>query len=383
MSVAQSVYDWLGRKLEKSSIAKSAAMADAARIGFTMNALEICSSYIASAISKADFLVYKDGKRVEHSWDEYVWGVSPNVGDTRAAFIGKIVRRAMLDGYAVVLSRNGSLYVADSAQRLYESAYAEPTYNSLMVNGCSAEQSVRASDVFVFEPGYDVRGIVDSMAAAYDHLLASSKSEFVDKHARKFKLKLSSTKSGTADQAQKVDEYINNALRSFVSSDSGVLPEYQGYDLQPFNTNALVGASTDFIALRKDCFESVATAMRMPVSILYGNVNNFDAVFRSFVTMCVRPFADMMAREITRKMYAWGKWKTGWKVVIDMSTLKHYDLFDAADAADKLVASSVFSPNDVRAAVGCDPVDEPWANKHYITKNYADADSVPSAGEDG
>lgn len=383
MSVAQSVYDWLGRKLSKSSVAGSAAMSDAYRIGFTMNALDICASYIASAISKADIRVYKDGKRVENSWEEYVWGISPNIGDTRAAFIGKLVRRSMLDGYAVVLTRNGSLYVADSAQRLYDSAYAEPTYNSLMVNGCSAERSVKASEVFVFEPGYDVRGIVDSMAAAYDHLLASSKSEFVDKHSRKFKLKLNSTKAGTPESAQKVEEYINSALRNFVNSDSGVLPEYQGYDLQPFNTNALVGASTDFIALRKDCFESVAMAMRMPVSMLYGNVNNFDSVFRSFVTMCVKPFADMMAREITRKMYAWGKWKNGWSIEIDLSTLKHYDLFDAADAADKLVASSVFSPNEVRAVVGCDTVDEQWANKHYITKNYADADSAPAAGEDG
>lgn len=383
MSVAQSVYDWLGRKLSKSSVAGSAAMSDACRIGFTMNALDICASYIASAISKADIRVYKDGKRVENSWEEYVWGISPNMGDTRAAFIWKLVRRSMLDGYAVVLTRNGSLYVADSAQRLYDSAYAEPTYNSLMVNGCSAEHSVKASEVFVFEPGYDVRGIVDSMASAYDHLLASSKSEFVDKHSRKFKLKLNSTKAGTPESAQKVEEYINSALRNFVNSDSGVLPEYQGYDLQPFNTNALVGASTDFIALRKDCFESVAMAMRMPVSMLYGNVNNFDSVFRSFVTMCVKPFADMIAREITRKMFAWGKWKSGWSIEIDLSTLKHYDLFDAADAADKLVASSVFSPNDVRAAVGCDPVDEPWANKHYITKNYADADSAPAAGEDG
>ena len=43
---------------------------------------------------------------------------------------------------------------------------------------------------------------------------------------------------------------------------------------------------------------------------------------------------------------------------------------------DKLISSSVFCVNDIKKLTGDEIIDEPWAWKHYITKNYTDVEKL-------
>ena len=58
-------------------------------------------------------------------------------------------------------------------------------------------------------------------------------------------------------------------------------------------------------------------------------------------------------------------------------------IFDAAADADKLVASSLLSPNDTLRFLGLDGIDDAWADDHYITKNYSPVgDRIARGGEE-
>ena len=49
-----------------------------------------------------------------------------------------------------------------------------------------------------------------------------------------------------------------------------------------------------------------------------------------------------------------------------------------------MIGSGSFCINDIREAVGDEPINEPWANEHFITKNYstvADLLEVLGGGE--
>ena len=57
------------------------------------------------------------------------------------------------------------------------------------------------------------------------------------------------------------------------------------------------------------------------------------------------------------------------------SAIEHFDLFGNAANIEKLIGSG-YSYNDVQRAAGGREIDEPWANEHFITKNFADARSA-------
>jgi hypothetical protein len=120
-------------------------------------------------------------------------------------------------------------------------------------------------------------------------------------------------------------------------------------------------------------FESVAECFRMPTSLLYGNTNNFAEILSSFLTFAVDPVAVGMGQEITRKTFSMREWAAGAKATVDTTRVRHVDIFQIADAAAKLVGSSIDSPNEVRGFTGQERIDAPWADEYQRTKNNESA----------
>ena len=66
---------------------------------------------------------------------------------------------------------------------------------------------------------------------------------------------------------------------------------------------------------------------------------------------------------------------------MDTSTIKHADAFSIASSADKMIASGVWSIDEVRRKANDAPIGEDWSQKHYLTKNYASMDEAMSTAE--
>ena len=84
----------------------------------------------------------------------------------------------------------------------------------------------------------------------------------------------------------------------------------------------------------------------------------------------------MLQEEINRKRYGYIGFTNGNYLKIDTSTIMHVDLLSVSTAIDKLVASGVFSVNDIRKMTGQTEIKEPWADKHFITKNYSEVEEA-------
>ena len=56
---------------------------------------------------------------------------------------------------------------------------------------------------------------------------------------------------------------------------------------------------------------------------------------------------------------------------VDSSSIIHFDLFSNAANVEKLVGSGAFSVNDILRAANQAPINEPWANEHFLTLNIA------------
>ena len=162
----------------------------------------------------------------------------------------------------------------------------------------------------------------------------------------------------------------------FVKHNTGVMHLFKGQSLERASNDSgrLSGTSAkDVASVRADMFALVASTFRIPAGMLEGKTAGFDADLTSFLTFAVDPVARLLSDEITRKQCSRLRWRRGDRVEVDTHHVRHVDLFEVADKVEKLVGSSINSPNEIRGFTGQDPIDEPWADEYQRTKNHEDA----------
>ena len=94
------------------------------------------------------------------------------------------------------------------------------------------------------------------------------------------------------------------------------------------------------------------------------------------MTFTVQPIVSMIAQEINRKLYGRELVFAGSYIVPNYAAVKYTDLFDVANPIDKLIGSGAFCINDIRQRLGLDVIDEPWAQQHWMTKNYSSVEDL-------
>lgn len=372
--ISQTLYDWLGRRIGGDGPADAIAL-QATTAATHMVAFKIAVGYVSAAISKADFRVYRNGKlSIGDEWS-YLWTVAPNANETANKLISDAVMDMFASGSAIVVPQGGRLYRAEPAKPSKPVPLGSDVYTNLRVRNANLPGPFGSSDLFVFEMGDpDIHGLVQSMGAQYAQLVAAASDSFVFDAGRRYKMRIETAQGGSEEERRKYEEWAGKNLRAFFDGRNAVLPEFKGRELVEFDkSTAAKRTSADFVALRKDCFEAVATVMKMPVSMLYGNVNNFGQVHQSFLSYAVAPVASMMEHELTAKVFGFDGWRRGDRFSIDLSHVKHVDLLDAAQDAEKLISSSLMSPDQVMAFLGLDPLGEEWSKRHYMTRNYSPA----------
>ena len=93
-------------------------------------------------------------------------------------------------------------------------------------------------------------------------------------------------------------------------------------------------------------------------------------------SFCINPIAKLIQDEFNRKMYKKKDFLKLSYLKIDTTKIKVVDITKLATALDKLFAIGGLSINDILTILGREPIEEEWANKRFVTKNYQEADSL-------
>lgn len=389
MTMRSTIVDFLGNVLGEDGKPTGSKVFEAEeRCRWMEVARSILESYCIAAIQMSTVRIYRSADAPEAADHEsWLWNVSPNPNQSRAEFVAEMLHVALTDrdgALVVPITRNRQtqLWLADGYS-INEQPGREDRYEYVSIGGSTevARRSYRASEAYRFKlmpcPGWS--DLLTLAVKEYQELGAAAEAAFEDSNAMRYKLSTETPVSGNDKNMQRIAEYIDQSLKPFLKGDRGVLPVYKGFDL-----TRLAGASSaaswrrseDIINIRKDMFDAVAACFRVPVSLLYGNTNNFEAVWTSFVTFCVDPIARATADEIARKTLTEEEWMAGGRVVVDTSHIKHVDLFDVADKVEKLVGSSIDTPNEIRTFTGQRPSSAPGMDEYQRTKNFETAGEV-------
>ena len=124
-----------------------------------------------------------------------------------------------------------------------------------------------------------------------------------------------------------------------------------------------------------DLTDFAARMLGIPPVLVNGSVQDTASARRQLVSDCIVPLAKILDCEISRKRYTAGDIERGTMLEVDTSRAIYVDWLTAAQGIDKLIASGAASVNDVRGLLGLPLIDEEWANRHYLTKNYGDIEN--------
>lgn len=391
------VADWLGHLLSESSASEAtnagsgdAATAQLEACRWMEVARQVMASYVASALQLSEVRFYRaDGHghvRRVYEDEAWLWNVSPNPNMPRAELISRIVDELLCrDGRALVVPvrRGGktSIYLAENFP-VVTHAGDDDTFEGVSIEGSTTvcPRRLRASDVYRFDvSGGATRGwstLMGQLDTQYQQLADLSIQAMRDHDVPKWLYRMEQPPNGTPEQRAAYDEQLKASLSTFVrSSVPSALPLYKGQDMSRVEYGAGASPVTpDLVSgVRKDMFETVAVCLRVPTSLLYGNTNNFSELVSALLTFAVDPVARLLSEEITRKTFTREEWARGCRAVVDTTHVRHVDLFEVADQVEKLVGSSIDSPNEIRGFTGQDPIADSWADEYQRTKNHESA----------
>lgn len=127
-----------------------------------------------------------------------------------------------------------------------------------------------------------------------------------------------------------------------------------------------------------EIFSIVGIAFNIPEGIIKGNLAEVGEQTKNLLTFGgIDTIAKLYENEINRKMYGENAYREGSKAKVDTSRIEHIDIFDVASDLDVLTRIG-FSHNNLLRIIGEETINEEWANKHYVTKNYEEEEGGKS-----
>lgn len=376
------IFSFLERRVSTAELQKElsvVAQNAAQQVYFKELALQIAISYIANTISKCEFKVYEKGEEVKNEL-YYMLNVNPNPNQNSSQFLNALITRYYRKGEVLVFpdSRKNRLYVADGFS-MEEKPLSENIFSNISLENETLMRKYKASDVFYFRlDDVQIKKLIDGAFEQYSTVMQAAIDGFIRRNGKKYKLVLDQYKAGDPEFQELYNNILKKNLEAFVKSANAVYPQFRGQSLEEFDKTAAgnYGSSADVIAIRKEMFDVVAQALKIPLSMMYGNITNINDMINMFLTFTIDPLADMLSEEITRKMYPFKDWKKGNYVKCDTSCISHVDILDVADKVMNLIGSGAVCIDEVRGRIDMPPLNNDLGKHHFVTRNYATPEEV-------
>lgn len=375
------LFNFLERKIELADISPvSQKLLD--QLAFKELALHIGISYIANTLSKCEFKIYEAGQEVKNKL-YYMLNVSPNPNQNSSQFINKFVENYYYHGHALLVPNGDNIFCADHFDIDDTNPLKEYIFHNVTFGSHELKKKYKSSEIFYMQlDSRDVKGLIDSLYMEYSEIISYALKAYKRTNGTKYKLMLEQYRAGDPAFKETFDNVIQKQLKSFIENDNAVYPQFKGIDLQEFSSKT-PGNSTDIIALRKEVFDVVAQALKIPQSMMYGNITNMNDVVKVYLSICIDPLADMIGEEITRKCYSFDEWQSGSRVEVDTSCINHIDILEVADKIDKAISSGAMNLDEMRNRLNLPELNTDFSKRFWMTRNYAPVEEIMSTVERG
>jgi len=342
---------------------------DAQELYLKRMALDTCANFIARAAGQSVFLT--DDPR----WD-YKLNVRPNKNMSAAQFWEKVVYQMIVHNEAlVVLSDSDDLLIADSWTR-NEYALYEDSFLNVSVKDFTFTRTFSMGDVLYFQYGNQklesfTRGLFADYSELYNRLLEAAK--------RNNQIRGTVSIEGNADPKKigLLQEYIDKLFTAFNSKSIALAPLTKGFEYKEHsNTTGTSNLKVDDVVKVPNILTDwLADVLGIPTALLHGGraelKDNIQAFNKYCLTFLLKKIVDELnAKTIDQRAYTEGQ-------RVKVVGANRPDIFEIAESIDKLISSSTFNTNEIRAELGYEPRE--GGDVYVRTKNY---EAVEKGGEE-
>jgi len=344
-------------------------------------AVDACINLIADAFTRCEFKTYMDNKFHKND-NYYLMNIAPNQNQNAIEFWKKVVYKLYTENESLVVMQNGNWYVADSFDEK-NFALKENVYSNVTINDLTLTKVFMENEVMYFRLNEkNVMNVVDTLYSDYGKLIASAKDIYKRSNAKRLVLKGDFLRSQNDKRQALINDMLTKQFKPFLEADNAgaVFQLQDGHTLEDLSGQGKSGTnkndSRDIRHLIDDVFDFVSSALHMPRGLFKSDVVDVSELTNNLIMFVILPLTEIISVEVNKKYYGKDNYLNGNFVKVDASAIKVTDIKDLAEGLDKLFAIGALSINDIIEHIGGETINEEWANKRYVTKNYADASTL-------
>lgn len=369
--------EWFGSDFQDQPTLTATVADISAKVAIRELAYQICVLRVAKALSKCEFRTFT--KKGEEKADlYYLLNVKPNPQQGAAEFWQDFVQTLYYRKEALIVPLNECLYLADSYSIDKTPVTKGWKITNVTIGDMKLRRSYTTEDAFYFTlKDGNITSLLDQTTAMYGDLVTAATQAYRKSNASKMKLKISRTAENADGFEEDLQKMLQEDIKTFVGSDSAVYPEYDGYELSGIDVGGGKGSdSRDITAILNDVLQITCKAFLMPVNIALGEVADTSTAINDFLSFCLEPLTEQIAQGFNRAYFDKEEYLSGSHITINTQTVEHVGILSASVSIDKLIGCGVQSVNDILRILREAPISEEWADKHFITKNYASMDNA-------
>lgn len=375
--------DWISGLFGTSSTIKvnGSFFSLGASVYYKRLAVEACIDLIANTLTRCEFQTFENGKE-KRGENYYLLNVQPNQNQSASEFIHSLVNHLVMENECLVIMQNDQLFIADSFTKK-EFALKESYYEDVIIGDLKFQKIFRESEVIHIELNdRNIMNVIDGLYTDYGKLIASSIGFYKRKNNKRVLIKGDFLRPQDEETQNAINEMFEKQLSNWFDPDKegAAFQIQEGYtfeDLSDSNSSKTSnGTSRDIRELVNDIIDFVAMAFHIPRGLLKGDMADIEKQIDAFLMFCIKPIARLIEDEFNRKMYSKKEYLSRTYLKVNTHNIKVVDITQLATAADKLFAIGGLTINDILQMLGKEPIEEEYANKRYVTKNYEEAGSL-------
>lgn len=333
-------------------------------------ALNICINYIARTLSNSEFRVMNN-KRVVKNMLHYKLNVRPNTDNSSADFWQRVIQELIMENEVLIIKTDtDDLVVADSFERI-ESALYDDVFKNVVVKDYTYNRSFTMSEVIYMTYNNErLSTFVEDLYKDYGKLFGQMMDNSMRSNQLRGFFKYKDGGNMTKESFQRQKNQVEQLTKIFEENSVAYAPLTEGIEFTDLTSKSTQKDESvqNLIKIKRDLTDDVAKMLGIPSNLIHGDVADIEKTMEAYVTFCIEPLMKKIGDELNAKFFTPQQHMAGQKIKIiginKMDPLKH------AEAADKLIASRTYSPNDVRELFGDERVDDPDMDRYIMTKNY-------------
>lgn len=348
------------------------------KMKITKMAIEKAIGMIAHAIAKSEFIVQGKEERLRN---ELYWSlnVKPNLNETATEFWIEVIQRLLKKSECLICIIGKKFYIADSFQvsnsvminQIYSNITITANGESLQLNNTYTSDEV----IHLKAKNKKIRAYMETVMKMHDDVVSAMEAAIKISKTPKFILKIAGAmpvirtlRADGTEQTLTVDEFKKNIKNLLESENIEILQASNGLEISQLKIDTAV-TSEDVVKISKEIFEECAFAFDIPKTVFMGEITEKADSTNEFITYAVGWVAEILNDAMNATLVGKESFLSGEYIWIDLSGFKHRDLVESANYLDKL-RSIGFNLDEIRQAIGWEPLNTPFSQERVITKNY-------------